>query len=333
MAEKKYQVFISSTYADLKEERRKILDILLMADCIPAGMEAFVASDVEQFEVIKKVIDLCDYYILIIGKRYGSINEQTGLSYTEMEYDYAKQLEIPVLVFALDESVEVTPDKMDFEQEKVEALQKFRQKALTNRLATIWKTESDLTSAVAISILKATKEIQRPGWQRATDYDEASLRREIMSIQKERDKVSAELSEAKKQILSLTRISDVAFEGYIIDIEYKRKVAHYTPSFGTIQKSLPELFKIIATQMMDVALTEKGIEVTLLEFLFPTETYYYSFADPQFVKKILNQLKALNLLYSQWNDAKATLFWGVTTKGELERNKMILVRNRPKDEV
>ena len=48
MAEKKYQVFISSTYADLKEERRKILDILLMADCIPAGMEAFVASDVEQ---------------------------------------------------------------------------------------------------------------------------------------------------------------------------------------------------------------------------------------------------------------------------------------------
>lgn len=67
----KYQVFISSTYADLVEERRKILDILLTADCIPAGMEAFVATDDEQFNVIKRVIDLCDYYILIIGKRYG----------------------------------------------------------------------------------------------------------------------------------------------------------------------------------------------------------------------------------------------------------------------
>lgn len=66
MAEKKYQVFISSTYSDLVDERRRILDILLMADCIPAGMEAFVATDVEQFEVIKKVIDLCDYYVLII---------------------------------------------------------------------------------------------------------------------------------------------------------------------------------------------------------------------------------------------------------------------------
>ena len=97
MAEKKYQVFISSTYSDLVDERRRILDILLMADCIPAGMEAFVATDVEQFEVIKKVIDLCDYYVLIIGKRYGSVNQTTELSYTEMEYEYAKQQQIPVL--------------------------------------------------------------------------------------------------------------------------------------------------------------------------------------------------------------------------------------------
>ena len=58
-----------------------------MADCIPAGMEAFVATDNEQFEVIKKVIDLCDYYILIIGKMYGTVNPATEVSYTEMEYD------------------------------------------------------------------------------------------------------------------------------------------------------------------------------------------------------------------------------------------------------
>lgn len=89
MMEKKHQVFISSTYTDLIEERKKIQEILLMADCIPAGMEAFVATNDEQFNVIKKVIDLCDYYVLIVGGRYGSVNEATGLSYTEMEYDYA----------------------------------------------------------------------------------------------------------------------------------------------------------------------------------------------------------------------------------------------------
>lgn len=332
MAEKKYQVFISSTYSDLKEERRKILDILLMADCIPAGMEAFVASDVEQFEVIKKVIELCDYYILIIGKRYGSISKQTGLSYTEMEYEYAKQLNIPVLVFALDESVDVPEDKREIEPQKVEALKAFRQKALTNRLATIWKTQDELTGAVAISIMRATKEIQRPGWQRATEYDEASLRREIMDLQRDKDKLAAELNTAKKKIITLTTVSDVAFEGYTITLEYKKSISNYTPSYGKIQRDLPELFRIISTQMMDVALTEKGIESCLLTNFFPEQSYSYSFVDTQLVKKILNQLKALNLLYSSWSEDKSNLYWGLTPKGELERNKMILVRNAPKSE-
>lgn len=109
----KYQVFISSTYSDLMNERKQVLDILLMADCIPAGMENFVATDDEQFNVIKKVIDLCDYYVLILGRRYGSVNETTGISYTEMEYNYAIDKGIPVLVFALDDSVEIDDEKKE----------------------------------------------------------------------------------------------------------------------------------------------------------------------------------------------------------------------------
>jgi len=134
MSEKKYQVFISSTYADLIEERRKILEVLLMADCIPAGMEAFVATDNEQFEVIKKVIDLCDYYVLIIGKRYGSVNQTTGKSYTEMEYDYAKEKGIPVLVFAIDDSIVLDKQKVEQEPVNIEKLKIFREKAMANRL-------------------------------------------------------------------------------------------------------------------------------------------------------------------------------------------------------
>jgi hypothetical protein len=51
-------------------------------------MEAFPAIDTEQFEYIKKVIDECDYYLLIIGARYGS-TDRDGVSYTEREFDYA----------------------------------------------------------------------------------------------------------------------------------------------------------------------------------------------------------------------------------------------------
>lgn len=74
---KKYQIFISSTYKDLIEEREEAVKAILLMDNIPSGMEMFSALDNEQFEVIKKVIDLCDYYVLIIGKKYGTINKKT----------------------------------------------------------------------------------------------------------------------------------------------------------------------------------------------------------------------------------------------------------------
>ena len=131
----------------------------------------------------------------------------------------------------------------------------------------------------------------------------------------------------QKQIISLTTIPDLAYEDYSITIKYKKHNVNTNYSFGEIVKTLPELFKIIATQMMGVALTENGIEAALKENLFTKESYNYYFVDKQLVKIILNQLKALNLLYNTWNDTKSTLFWGLTTKGELERNKMILVRN------
>lgn len=157
--DKKYQVFISSTYNDLVEERKTILNLLLMADCIPAGMEAFVATDDEQFNVIKKVIDLCDYYILVIGGRYGSINEKTGKSYTEMEYDYALSQNIPVLVFALDDSVELADNKKEDDVIKQGKLAELKRRAMSNRLASVWKDTGDLSGKAAISIMRDRKSV------------------------------------------------------------------------------------------------------------------------------------------------------------------------------
>lgn len=53
------------------------------------GMEIFSAADDDQRKIIKEAIDSSDFHILIIGNRYGSIEETTGISYTEKEFDYA----------------------------------------------------------------------------------------------------------------------------------------------------------------------------------------------------------------------------------------------------
>lgn len=71
---------------------------LMEMDCIPAGMELFPAADEEQWNFIKRIIDDCDYYVLIISGRYGSTTAE-GLSYTEKEYDYALSKGLRPLAF------------------------------------------------------------------------------------------------------------------------------------------------------------------------------------------------------------------------------------------
>ena len=74
--ERKYQVFISSTYEDLKTERQAAISCLLDLNCIPVGMEQFPASSLSQWEYIKKMIDMSDYYLLIVAGKYGSIDSE-----------------------------------------------------------------------------------------------------------------------------------------------------------------------------------------------------------------------------------------------------------------
>src|ERR1039458_2608296 len=94
--DKRYQVFVSSTYGDLRDERQEVMKALLELACIPSGMDLFPAADEDQWSLIKRVIDDCDYYIVIIAGRYGSIGPD-GKSYTQMEYEYATSSKKPVI--------------------------------------------------------------------------------------------------------------------------------------------------------------------------------------------------------------------------------------------
>lgn len=98
---KKLQVFVSSTYTDLIEERQAAVQAILDAGHIPAGMELFKAGNESQLKTIYKWIDESDVYMLILGGRYGSIESKSGKSYTQLEYEYALNRNIPVFAVVL----------------------------------------------------------------------------------------------------------------------------------------------------------------------------------------------------------------------------------------
>ena len=101
-------------------------------DCIPAGMELFPAADEEQWAFIKKIVDDCDYYLLIIGGRYGSISSD-GVSYTEKEYDYAVSKGMKVVALLHAKPLEIPVGKSEMDSQSRVKLESFREKVKQGR--------------------------------------------------------------------------------------------------------------------------------------------------------------------------------------------------------
>lgn len=175
--EKRYQVFVSSTFEDLKEERKAVIEALLNAKFIPAGMELFAASNDEQFEYIKKIIDTCDYYVLIIAARYGSINPSTGLSFTEQEYDYAVSKGIPVLAFLHSDPYNLPYNKR--EDDKRKELELFREKARNSKMCRMWNNLTELATWIVTSLNNQVKVNPQKGWVR-NDANNLSINDRLM---------------------------------------------------------------------------------------------------------------------------------------------------------
>lgn len=194
---KKYQVFVSSTYEDLREHRQEIMHALLELDCIPSGMELFPAADEDQWTLIKGVIDDCDYYIVVIGGRYGTIGPD-GLSYTEMEYRYAVEREKPVIAF-LHKAPETIQSK-DSEQSddgrrKLEEFRKLAQK----KMCKYWATPQELGSVVSRSLVILQKNHPGVGWVRADETVSPEAAAEILRLREQIDKLRDELHQVDSE--------------------------------------------------------------------------------------------------------------------------------------
>lgn len=177
MAKKKYQVFVSSTFTDLKDERQSVSRAILNLGHIPAGMELFPATDTDQLSFIKKVIDDCDYYLLIIGGRYGSVTDE-GLSYTELEYQYAVESKKPVLAFLHADTTELKSKLVESDPKKMEKLESFGNIVKTGRIVEFWTSIENLESKALVALTNAFNEYPQTGWRRDTaELSEPAQRR------------------------------------------------------------------------------------------------------------------------------------------------------------
>jgi hypothetical protein len=162
--DKVYQVFVSSTFSDLENERKAVSDTLAKSGFIPSGMELFPATDQQQLEFIKRIIDRCDYYVVIIGARYGSLDGDK--SFTEKEYEYATSKGIPVLAFLHKSPGKILAEKVDTDPAQIKRLDTFRSRLKASRIVAFWTDINDLRTEVLTAVTNAVNLSPGIGWVR-----------------------------------------------------------------------------------------------------------------------------------------------------------------------
>lgn len=324
MTDKKYQVFISSTYTDLVDERKAVEETIIRSGDFPVGMEAFPAADEEQFEFIKTIIDKCDYYILIIAGRYGS-RAPDGLSYTEKEYRYAVENGIPVLVMLHGDRGSLSVDRSETDTEQIELLEKFISSVSEGRLRKNWTTVDGLKLVVreALDYAKATK--QRPGWVRGGHTSSQETLEKLVQLQEDNETLRAQIeaSGAGKPV-----IENLA--GLETPMEFKGRCVRGRnfASSGSwedfrFDTTFGEIFELISPHLMDPQ-SESRVNSIMAKTLYRrkngsvADVENFS-TDDEVYQGLKIQLLALSLVVFSFEETAAGdryLVWQLTPYGE-----------------
>jgi hypothetical protein len=330
--EKRYQVFVSSTYKDLQDERAQVIRTLMEMDCFPAGMELFPAVDEDQWNFIKKIIDDCDYYVLIVGGRYGSTTPE-GLSYTEKEYDYAIEKGLKVIAFVHEDPGKLPLEKSDIKEELRVRLSAFLDKIKEGRLVKFWNTGSELPGLVALSLPKTIKAYPAVGWVRANQVGSAELLSELNELRKrnqELEKVIAQFNPGTDNGIP-ENLAGAAENVTLGGTHFERGRGHISHWQCTLAWS--ELFGLIAPYLLEPqndALSKARLEAELFARTRRDGTSVTMKShDFQTVKVQFLAFGWIKLDQFATTKGGMALFWSLTSKGREIMMQTRAVRSAP----
>lgn len=340
--ETRYQVFVSSTYEDLREERLEVIQALLELDCIPSGMELFPAADEDQWSLIKKVIDDCDYYLLVIGGRYGSIGND-GKSYTQMEYEYALNKGKPIVAFLHADPAKIESGKTEKTEEGRRRLEEFRDIA-KKKMVRSFSSPKELGSVVSRSIVQLVKAKPGIGWVRSNERVDGKAAQEILRLREQVERLQKELqSIATTTPPGAENLAQGAEEHpFSFEVEFER-VGKYWSGSTSVPLSWDLIFYNICPRLDEGTASDEEIVATIVHatrfrVLKQTEKEHKGATDIKItgitrtsLQTIFTQFKALGLVSRAGSNQTTSRRWKLTPLGESKMNTLFAIPSEDSD--
>jgi len=326
--ERRYQVFVSSTFQDLEDARKEISSALLKSDCFPAGMELFPAVDAEQFEYIKQVISESDYYLIVSAGRYGSVHPETCLSYTEMEYDFALKIGKPIIRLIhrnpFDALLGSAIEKTDEGRKKLEA---FREKLTKSRLVNFWTDAKELGQQTILALIDARKRSPSPGWVRGENAITLDLMKELESLRTLAARREKTQSEDVVNFDGLTKQTEIP-----IMIASKRENGPDRQN-GTAAVPNAEIAEAIFLSLISnratASISKAASDILTTAFSFPSDyerfDHYWLELNRQTVEYFLHYLESRGLVKGAASEIVSD--WQLTGRGRQHATYISSLRN------
>jgi len=284
-------------------------------------MELFPATDLEQFEYIKRIIDRSDYYVVIVAGKYGSLADD-AVSFTEKEYEYAVSKKMPVLAFLRKNPEKIEVGKTDQDRGKSRKLAAFREKLKKSRVVTFWDNRNDLCTKVLTAVVNSVNLAPGVGWVRGDQAIDPKVLQDFERLRRENEELKLKLSE-----LSTTKITfpdDLPSPDESVDLEFRRKASN--PPTGSIQTSWREVF-LAASEAILEGQHEHHVMLSVVRQLLRASLK--SSGDVgvplddvdiqhQTVRKFRMQFEALGLIQAiskGSGPAPLRMLWSITDKG------------------
>ena len=337
--ERKYQVFVSSTFTDLHEARQELMVALLGQGLIPTGMELHPGEGNKRWSVIQRIINECDYYLILLGGRYGTLSP-IGLSHVHREFVHASTKKKPAIALLHEQPEQLPEDQRETNSSGQAKFKDFRQLLQEQASCYYWRSPADLGEVVKKALPEFIAQNPTPGWVRGGQVTDLGARREVQELQQRIDQLEQEKEELAAGSASarnaLARDEDPVTLEYSCNA-YVKGNCKAVPAATTL--SWRQVFAAMAPQMLEPA-TETTMRQALEEHL---TSVALSDVQKQLPKahavrnvalttasfnQVKVQLRAQGLIRKQ-GTADGSIRWQLTPLGDQTMTQLVAVpRNR-----
>lgn len=215
MIDKRYHVFISTTEADMHAERVVLSQTLVSQGFFSWGLEQRTPLTTA---FARRQIDDCDYFILMLGSRYGEL-PASGVSYMHLEYIYAVTKQKPILVLMYEAPESRADEFQDRHPEgKVKFLDFRRQLQRERDMVMTFRDLRDLEIAIRHTMPQFLNRYPAQGWirpnhqqlQQLQDENE-QLRQKVIQLEQQQPRAAS----APQRVVDLPQVQgheEIAFD-------------------------------------------------------------------------------------------------------------------------